>query len=270
LAVSSAPSETGKPEAPGISTDGCSPQPRSILVVDVGGSKIKLLASGQTEPVKLASGPELTPREMVEKVLEATKDWTYEAISLGFPGSVGFAGPRSEPGNLASGWVGFNFAAAFSRPVRIINDASLQALGCYEGGRMLFLGLGTGLGSSLISQKAIVPLELGALRYRRGQTWGETLGRRGMRASGKKLWRSAVAQAVAEFTVAFEVDYVMLGGGNSKEIKVAPPGARIGNNQTALRGGFRLWNLDDIQTLTPEDQGESLAATPVPPEWRVL
>ena len=135
---------------------------------------------------------------------------------------------------------------------------------------MLFLGLGTGLGSSLISQKAIVPMELGSLRYRRGQTYGEVLGRRGLRISGKKLWRRAVAHAVAEFTKAFEADYVMLGGGNSKEIKVPPPGSRIGNNQTALRGGFRLWNLDDIQTLTPDDQGELLSTTPAPPEWRVL
>src|SRR4029078_12631969 len=133
----------------------------------VGGSKIRMLASGQTEPVKIPSGPEMSAGTMVEAGLAATKDWKFEAVSLGYPGSVGLAGPRSEPGNLAPGWVGFNFAAAFSRPVRILNDSALQALGSYEGGRMLFLGLGTGLGSALISQNAVLPLELGSLRYRR-------------------------------------------------------------------------------------------------------
>jgi hypothetical protein len=182
---------------------------------------------------------------------------------------VGLSGPSSEPGNLAAGWVGFNFAAAFSRPVRILNDAALQALGAYEGGRMLFLGLGTGLGSAFISQNAILPLELGSLRYRRGQSYGEVLGRRGLKEGGKKVWRRAVTQAVSDFLTAFEVDYVMLGGGNSKEIKVVPPGSRIGNNQSALRGGFRLWNLDDIQTLSPDDEAGSLS-NPAKVDWRVL
>lgn len=272
LRMSAAPSKHRAKQAPDPGpADGVpgTSRSRSILVVDVGGSKIKLLLSGQTEPIKLPSGPELTPAVMVQQVLEATKDWKFDAVSIGYPGSVGLAGPQSEPGNLASGWVGFDFALAFSRPVRILNDAALQALGSYEGGRMLFLGLGTGLGSALISQNSIVPLELGALRYRRGQTYGEALGRRGLRAVGKKAWRKLVARAVIDFLAAFQVDYVMLGGGNSKEFKVPPPGARLGNNQTTLRGGFRLWDLDDVETLKPNDQVTN-ATSLAPTGWRLL
>lgn len=246
-----------------------SAQPKSILVIDIGGSKIKLLASGQTEPVKFPSGPTMGPTQMVTAVLRTTKNWKFDAVSIGYPGLVGLAGPRSEPGNLAPGWVGFNFAAAFSRPVRILNDAALQALGAYEGGRMLFLGFGTGLGSALISQNSILPLELGSLRYWRNRSYSDVLGRRGLKERGKKYWRRAVAHAVSDFLSAFEVDYVMLGGGNSEEIKDVPPGARIGNNKTALRGGFRLWNLDDLQTLKPDDHAGTIPAAP-PAEWRVM
>jgi polyphosphate glucokinase len=243
--------------------------PRHILVIDLGGSKLKVLATGETEPRKTDSGPQMTPVKMVEAVNQLAEGWEYEAVSLGYPGLCGASGPRSEPGNLAAGWVGFDFAAAFKMPVRILNDAAMQALGSYEGGRMLFLGLGTGLGSTLIAGNAIVPLELGGLRYSKTQKLGEILGRQGLERVGKKVWRTAVAQVVHEFLTAFEVDYVVLGGGNSSEIKELPAGARLGHNQTAFRGGFRLWNLDDVQTLSPEETHD-FPNVPTPSGWRIL
>jgi polyphosphate glucokinase len=154
-------------------------------------------------------------------------------------------------------------------PVRILNDAAMQALGSYEGGRMLFLGLGTGVGSTLIAGNAIVPLELGCLRYSRTQKLGEVLGRQGLERIGKKAWRAAVAGIVHEFLTAFEVDYVVLGGGNSTEVKDLPAGARLGHNQTAFRGGFRLWNLEDVRTLSPDETHEC-PPSPAPPGWRIL
>src|SRR5687768_7028938 len=166
--------------------------PASILVIDIGGSRLKILASGQTEPRRNRSGPGLTPQRMVEIVRDLAGDWRYDAVSIGYPGQVGDHGPRQEPGNLGAGWVGFNFAAAFERPVRIINDAAMQALGSYDGGRMLFLGFGTGLGSALISEHAIVPLELGQLLYDKKETLGEVLGRAGLKRIGKPTWRAIV------------------------------------------------------------------------------
>jgi polyphosphate glucokinase len=254
---------------PAEAGNGAAPLPRHILVIDLGGTKLKVLATGQTEARKTASGPAFTPNQMVEAVKEMAKDWEYDGVSLGYPGLVGAAGPRSEAGNLAPGWVGFDFAAAFNLPVRVLNDAAMQALGSYEGGRMLFLGLGTGLGSTLISQNALVPLELGNLRYSKGQTLSSVLGRQGLKRIGKKLWRTIVAEVVQEFLGAFEVDYIVLGGGNSKEIKVLPPGTRLGHNQTAFRGGFRLWHLEDVQTLSPETV-MAVPPSPNPSDWRIL
>src|SRR6185369_11646853 len=167
-------------ETPKDSPSSAAATPTKILVVDVGGSKVKVLATGQSEPRKVPSGKSMTPGKMVEAVKELASDWEYEAVSIGYPGLVGVQGPRSEPGNLGPGWVGFNFAVAFERPVRVINDAAMQALGSYEGGRMLFLGLGTGLGSALISENAIIPLELGQLLGRDGQNLGQTLGKKGL------------------------------------------------------------------------------------------
>jgi polyphosphate glucokinase len=259
------PTESVPPDMPPANSD----QSRKILVIDLGGTKLKVLASGQTEPRKVASGPTMTPGEMVEAVKKLSKDWEYEAVSLGYPGLVGGSGPRSEAQNLAPGWVGFDFAAAFQMPVRILNDAAMQALGSYEGGRMLFLGLGTGLGSTLIAGNAIVPLELGSLRYSRTQKLGDVLGRQGLKRIGKKAWRAAVATVVHEFLTAFEVEYVILGGGNSVLVKDIPAGARLGHNQTAFRGGFRLWNLEDVRTLSPEGTGDC-PPSPVPADWRVL
>jgi hypothetical protein len=226
--------------------------PAKILAIDIGGSKLKLLASGHHEPRKIPSGRKMTPLVMVEAVREHTADWGYEAVSVGYPGLVGATGPRSEPMNLGEGWVGFDFAAAFGLPVKIINDACMQALGSYDGGRMLFLGFGTGLGSAMITDNVIVPMELGQLRYDDDGTLGERVGRRGLERIGKGAWRETVQEMIQSFTSAFLVDYIVLGGGNARVIKSLPPGTRLGHNLTAFRGGFRLWNVEDVQTLSPD------------------
>jgi polyphosphate glucokinase len=241
--------------------------PSSILVVDIGGSKVKMLATGHAEPRKITSGEKLTPDRMVRAVLTACKDWRFEAVSVGYPGLTGPHGPRSEPGNLGPGWVGFNFAAAFDRPVRIINDAAMQALGSYEGGRMLFLGLGTGVGSSLIAQNVIVPLELGELPWRECERLGAVLGRKGLKRYGKRVWRDELLRQIERFTAAFLADYVVLGGGNARLLQRLPPGTRIGNNLAAFRGGFRLWQLPDVPTLSAD--GESSAPSAAT-HWRVI
>ena len=244
------------------------PTPVPILVIDIGGTKIKALATGHTEPRKILSGRTMAPSRMVEELQAVTQDWTYEAVSIGYPGLVGESGARSEALNLGSGWVGFDFAAAFGMPVRIANDAAMQALGSYEGGRMLFLGLGTGLGSALIADNVLVTMELGRIPYSDGRTLGEVLGRRGFRRLGKKVWREIIAHVVPALMDAFIADYVMLGGGNSKEIRDLPPGARMGHNLTAFRGGHRLWNLEDVTTL--ETPGELPGSQRREREWRLV
>jgi polyphosphate glucokinase len=245
-----------------------SSRPTTILVVDIGGTKIKVLASGQTEPRKTSSGRKLTPAKMVEAVKELTADWKYDAVSIGYPGMVGRHGPRSEPGNLGAGWVGFNFAAAFERPVRLINDAAMQALGSYEGGRMLFLGLGTGLGSALIAENDVITLELGQLQHKDAANLGEVLGKKGLERLGKEAWSAAVKEAVSVLALAFMADYVVLGGGNAKKMKGLLPGIRLGHNLTAFRGGQRLWNIDHVPTLSAA--GDSAASARPPSDWRVI
>jgi polyphosphate glucokinase len=237
-----------------------------VLAVDIGGTKIKVLATGQTEPRKAVSGRGLTPARMVEIVRTLAEGWEFEAISIGYPGLVGLGGPRSEPGNLGSGWVGFDYAAAFDHPVKISNDAAMQALGSYEGGRMLFLGLGTGLGSALIAENVIVPLELGRLPFRRRQTLGELLGRRGLKALGKPAWKRIVTEIASTLMGAFVADYVVLGGGNAKILRVPPPGCRMGHNLTAFRGGFRLWGLEGVPVLGTDHLETAAPAT----EWRLI
>ena len=242
--------------------------PEKILVIDIGGSKIKILASGETEARKVASGKKLTPTRMIELVTGLAEGWSFDAVSVGYPGLVGPNGPRSEPGNLGPGWVGFDFASAFERPVRCINDAAMQALGSYEGGRMLFLGLGTGLGSTFIAENVIIPLELGQVPFREDQTLGALVSRAGLRRLGKTAWRSIVNEMVGAFTHAFLADYVVLGGGNAKVVKELPPGARRGHNLTAFRGGFRLWNIDDMPTLSTKN--DPSVVRPAATEWRVI
>lgn len=212
----------------------------NILSVDIGGTNVKILADGQTGRRKFPSGPTLTPARMVTRVKELAADWDYDVVSIGYPGRV--AGDRAitEPRNLAHGWVGFDFAAAFGCPVKVINDAAMQALGSYKGGTMLFLGLGTGLGSTLIVRGHIVPMELGALSYGKG-TIEDKLGLRGLQRLGKRKWRKAVEFIVARFTSALLLDDVVIGGGNAKKLKQLPPGCRLGDNAYAFVGGFRMW-----------------------------
>jgi polyphosphate glucokinase len=212
-----------------------------VLTIDVGGTHIKLLATGQTEARRFASGPEMTAEQMVEQVLPLVSDWPYDAVSIGYPGPVMHGRILREPHNLGPGWVGYDFAAHFGKPVEIINDAAMQALGSYEGGRMLFIGLGTGLGTALVIEKTVAPLELAHLPYRKGRTYEDYLGIRGLNRLGKRRWREAVADVVELFRAALVVDYVVLGGGNVKKLKNLPPGTRLGDNRNAFIGGFRLW-----------------------------
>ena len=201
----------------------------NVLVVDVGGTNVKILATGQKEPRRFPSGPTLTPRRMVAGVRKLAGDWKYDAVSIGYPGRVVGDRAITEPRNLAHGWVGFDFAAAFGRPVKVINDAAMQALGSYNGGTMLFLGLGTGLGSTLMVRGHIVPMELGTLSYGKG-TIEDCLGVRGLRKLGKKKWRKSVEFIVARFTSALLLDDCVIGGGNAKKLKKVPPGCRLGDN----------------------------------------
>jgi predicted NBD/HSP70 family sugar kinase len=212
-----------------------------VLVIDVGGTHVKLLSTGRKVRVELDSGPGLTPAKMVSKVRAATAAWDYAAVSIGYPGPVVHNQPIAEPYNLGRGWVGFDFQKAFGRRVRIINDAAMQALGSYEGGRMLFLGLGTGLGSAMIVDGILEPMELAHLPYRKGRTYEDYVGLRGLKRLGKKKWRRHVADVIAQLKTALEADYVVLGGGNAKLLKKLPPGAKLGDNNNAFRGGFRLW-----------------------------
>jgi polyphosphate glucokinase len=212
-----------------------------ILVIDIGGTNVKMLASGQEVPRKFPSGPKLTPRQMVSGVKALSKDWNYELVSIGYPGPVVRGRPAAEPHNLGRGWVGFNFKAAFGRPVRIINDAAMQALGSYKGGLLLFLGFGTGLGSAIVVEGIVVPMELGHLSYKNG-TFEDYVGLRGLKRLGKKKWRHHVAFGVNRLLMALHPDDVVLGGGNAKKLKVLPPHCRAGDNANAFLGGFRMWD----------------------------
>lgn len=212
----------------------------NVLVVDVGGTHVKILATGQRSPRELVSGPKLTPRRMVSGVKQLAAAWKYEAVSIGYPGPVHNRRPVSEPHNLAPGWVGFDFEAAFGRPVRVINDAAMQALGSYRGGKMLFLGLGTGLGSAMIVDDIVEPMELGHLPYKRA-TYEDYIGLRGLERYGKKKWRRLVADAVSLLAAALQPDDIVLGGGNVHKLNAMPPGCRAGENANAFAGGFRLW-----------------------------
>jgi polyphosphate glucokinase len=212
----------------------------NVLVIDVGGTNIKILATGQKEMRSFPSGPKLTARQMVSGVKELAADWNYDAVSIGYPGPVLRNRPVAEPHNLGRGWMGFDFAAAFKRPARVINDAAMQALGSYRGGKMLFLGLGTGLGSTLIVDGIVEPMELGHLPYKSG-TYEDYVGVRGLQQLGKKSWRRHVVDVVARLVSALQPDDVVLGGGNVKKLTELPPGCRMGDNANAFKGGFRMW-----------------------------
>jgi len=218
-----------------------------VLVIDVGGTNVKLLATGQKEPRKYPSGPTMTPRKMVSLVKKSVADWKFDVISLGYPGPIINGHPLREPHNLGHGWVGFNFHRAFGCPVKILNDAAMQAVGSYKGGRMLFLGLGTGLGSAMIVNGVLQPMELAHLGYKNGKSYEDYLGLRGLKRMGKKKWRRYVAKVTKSLKVALDADYVVLGGGNSKLLKNLPPGAKLGSNENAFLGGFRMWQKNQVE-----------------------
>jgi polyphosphate glucokinase len=211
-----------------------------ILVIDVGGTHIKVQATGQRSRRKLPSGPGLTPHRMVRSVGDLTEGWTYEGVSIGFPSRVRRGRIIAEPANLGRGWVKFDFAQAFGRPVKVINDAAMQALGAYQGGRMLFLGLGTGLGSAMVADGVIVPMELAHLPFKKG-TYEDYVGLRGLVRYGKKRWRRYVADVVSRLAIALEAEDLVIGGGNAKHLKQLPTGARRCTNADAIKGGQRLW-----------------------------
>jgi len=215
--------------------------PRKVLVVDVGGTHVKVLATGKRTPRKVRSGPSMTAAAMVEAVQQLAADWSYEVVALGYPGPVRRGRPAAEPKNLCEGWVEFDFEKGFGCPVKVINDAAMQALGSYDGGRMLFLGLGTGLGSALITDGVLVPMELAHLRYRKGRTYEDFVGLRGLKRYGARKWRRYVGDVVTALRDALQADYVVLGGGNTRRLKRLPDGARLGANTHAFSGGFRLW-----------------------------
>jgi polyphosphate glucokinase len=213
---------------------------QKVLVVDVGGTSVKILATGQTERRSFPSGPTLTPRRMVSGVKKLAHGWRYDVVSIGYPGPVLCGRPVVEPYNLRRGWVGFDFAEAFGRPVKVVNDAAMQALGSYKGGKMLFLGLGTGLGSTMIVDGIVEPMELGHLPFKKG-TFEDYVGRRGLERHGKKKWRRHVTDVVARLIAALEPDETVIGGGNVSKLRALPLHCRAGDNDNAFRGGFRLW-----------------------------
>jgi polyphosphate glucokinase len=213
-----------------------------VLAIDVGGSHIKARVSSQRDVRLFVSGPGMTARRMVAGVHKLTGDWAYDAVSIGYPGVVIHGKIMTEPHNLGAGWVGFDFREAFGRPTRVTNDATMQAIGSYEGGRMLFLGLGTGLGSAMIVDGVVESMELAHLMYKKGKTYEDYVGDQGRRRLGPKKWRKTVEDVVQQLRAALEADYVVLGGGNSRKLKEMPEGARLGNNDFAFLGGFRMWH----------------------------
>jgi polyphosphate glucokinase len=228
----------------------------TVLVIDIGGSSIKLAAGDRS--ARFDSSPDFGPDDLVDGVAGAAGDWRYDAVSIGYPGKVDAAGPTAEPGNLGSGWVGYDYRRALDRPVRIVNDAVMQALGAYDGGRMLFLGLGTGLGSAIVTERVAIPLELGVLPCGSGALW-ERVGRQGLEREGVDRWRDVVLRAIEILREACVADYVVIGGGNASRVEPMPPHTRCGGNDDAIAGGERLWQ----DVVEPHDREPS-------PFWRVV
>jgi polyphosphate glucokinase len=217
---------------------------KRVLAIDIGGTHVKILAAGQTEKRAAASGPTLTPRRMVTAVKRLATGWPFDAVAIGYPGPVLHNRPLFEPHNLGRGWVGFDYARAFGKPVRILNDAAMQALGSYKGGRMLFIGLGTGLGTAVVSHGRVEPLELAHLPYKKGRTYEDYVGLRGLERLGKKQWRKEVAEVIRQLRAAMQAEYVVVGGGNAKKLNRLPEGVELGDNDNAFVGGFRMWEGD--------------------------
>lgn len=229
-----------------------------VLVIDIGGSHVKAACADSGARTRLDSSGDMGPDAMIARLTPLVADWPFDAVSIGYPGEVGPSGPVKDPGNLGTGWVGFDFQAAFGKPVRIVNDAVMQALGAYHGGRMLFLGLGTGLGSALISERVAVPLELGELRYGDG-TLGDTVGRAGRERLGDARWHAAILDVVPSLRRALLADYVVLGGGHAADVDPLPDDTECGGNEDAVEGGHRLWR----DAVNPIDSTDA-------PFWRVV
>jgi polyphosphate glucokinase len=215
-------------------------EPPNVLVIDIGGTNVKLLMTGQTSTTKFASGSELTPQEMVAGVKQATADWDYSFIAMGFPAPVVRGRILHEPVNLGRGWTGFDFAQAFGKPVRIANDATMQAIGSYTEGRMFFIGLGTGMGSAMVDHGYPISLEMGHLPFKQ-RTFEQYVGARALKRAGRERWERRVHRIAEDLCDAFVCDYVVLGGGNAKLLTSLPPRGRLGDNANAFKGGFRMW-----------------------------
>ncbi len=235
-----AKARTSKPTSP---KTGTSPK---VLVIDIGGTHVKILATGRRVKRQVESGPTMTAQQMVDDVKKLAEGWDYDVVAMGYPGPVLHNRPMLEPAHLGAGWVGFDFKAAFGRPVKIVNDALMQAVGSYEGGRMLFLGLGTGLGTALIVDRVAQPMELAHLPYKKHRTFEDYVGEAGLERLGKKKWRHEVFEVVERLKAATEPDYIVLGGGNVRLLDKLPPGCRRGDNANAFKGGFRLWEKNAI------------------------
>ena len=233
-----------------------------VLVIDVGGTHVKVASTDVRVPIKIVSGPAMNAEQMTRRVLAATRGWVYDCITIGYPGPVTHDRPLAEPHNLAAGWIDFPYAKAFGKPIRFINDAAMQALGGYRGGRMLFLGTGTGLGSAMIFDGVVIPLELAHLPYRKGRTYEEYIGLVGLERLGKKRWRRYVLDIIDRLQAAFICDNVLLGGGNAKLMKGLPPHVVLGANSNAIDGGIRLWQDNGVSKpgVRPERPGKSRRA----------
>ena len=241
------------PAASSSSGSSADPKAPRVLVIDVGGTNVKILATGEKEPRKFPSGPKMTPKMMVAGVKKLAEDWTFDRVAIGYPGPIRNGRPVREPHNVARGWMRFDFQAAFGCPVRMINDAAMQALGGYNSGKLLFLGLGTGLGTAMIAEGHVLPMELAHLPYKKG-VFENYVGVRALKKYGKKRWRANVADVVATLAAALLPDDIVLGGGNVKQLKKLPKGCRAGANANAFAGGFRLWESD---RHAPSTRGKS-------------
>jgi polyphosphate glucokinase len=237
-----------------------------VLVIDVGGTHVKILATGQNDKREFDSGPKMTAQQMVSGVLKLARGLSYDVVSIGYPGPVLHHRPVADPKNLGPGWMGFDFRTAFGRPVKVINDAAMQALGSYKKGKMLFLGLGTGLGSTLIIDGIVEPMELGHLPYKKA-TYEDYVGERGLARLGKKGWRKHVFDVVDRLVAALEPDDIVLGGGNAKVLKELPPGCRLGDNENAFKGGLLMWTEAPRSEL-PAGQAGPAVATKLRPTVR--
>ncbi len=225
---------------------------KNVLVIDIGGTHVKVASNLQRTPLKIPSGPTMNAEQMAEQVVLGTSGWKYDAISIGYPGPVVDDRPLAEPHNLAAGWIDFPYQKVFKKPIRFVNDAAMQALGGYRGGRMLFLGIGTGLGSAMVFDGVVVPLELAHLPYRKGRTYEEYVGKGGLELRGKKRWRKSVLDVMERLKNSLICEYVLLGGGNAKLMKGLPPHVVLGSNSNAIDGGIRLWQSRDELKVTAE------------------